>query len=116
MKVLSTKWEEKVGESLYAQMRSNLTASTMNPALRADHGEHSSRHVLMGNSDSGGDFDRLRQEHGAVLGDGTSFTSRNGHGSRWTTWWNNRDRKKIKTEYAEPINRCMIAATPNSET
>src|ERR1051326_1313529 len=28
-------------------------------------------------------------------------------------WWNFRDRKKIKTEYAEPINR-MIAATPNS--
>ena len=28
-------------------------------------------------------------------------------------WWNYRDRKKIKTEYADPINR-MIAATPNS--
>ena len=28
-------------------------------------------------------------------------------------WWNYRDRKKIKTEYAEPINR-MISATPNS--
>ena len=28
-------------------------------------------------------------------------------------WWNYRDRKKIKTEYAETINR-MIAATPNS--
>src|SRR4051812_42947401 len=28
-------------------------------------------------------------------------------------WWNYRNRKKIKTEYAEPINR-MIAATPNS--
>jgi putative ABC transport system permease protein len=28
-------------------------------------------------------------------------------------WWNYRDRKKIKTEYAEPINR-IIAATPNS--
>ncbi len=28
-------------------------------------------------------------------------------------WWNYRDRKKIKTEYAEPLNR-MIAATPNS--
>jgi len=28
-------------------------------------------------------------------------------------WWNYRDRKKIKTEYAEPINR-MIAAAPNS--
>jgi len=28
-------------------------------------------------------------------------------------WWNYRDRKKIKTEYAEPINR-MIVATPKS--
>lgn len=28
-------------------------------------------------------------------------------------WWNYRDRKKIKTEYADPINR-MISATPNS--
>jgi putative ABC transport system permease protein len=28
-------------------------------------------------------------------------------------WWNYRDRKKLKTEYAEPINR-VIAATPNS--
>ena len=28
-------------------------------------------------------------------------------------WWNYRDRKKIKTEYAEPLNR-MIGATPNS--
>jgi putative ABC transport system permease protein len=28
-------------------------------------------------------------------------------------WWNYRDRKKIKTEYAEPINR-MIEKTPNS--
>jgi putative ABC transport system permease protein len=28
-------------------------------------------------------------------------------------WWNYRDRRKIKTEYAEPINR-MIAQTPNT--
>jgi putative ABC transport system permease protein len=28
-------------------------------------------------------------------------------------WWNYRDRKKIKTEYAEPLNR-MIVATPDS--
>jgi putative ABC transport system permease protein len=28
-------------------------------------------------------------------------------------WWNYRDRRKIKTEYAEPINR-MIATTPNT--
>src|SRR2546430_5539320 len=28
-------------------------------------------------------------------------------------WWNYRDRRKIKTEYAESLNR-LIAATPNS--
>ena len=28
-------------------------------------------------------------------------------------WWNYRDRKKLKTEYAEPLNR-MIASTPKS--
>lgn len=33
--------------------------------------------------------------------------------ARVNDWWNYRDRKKIKTEYAESINR-MIAATPNS--
>src|SRR5437870_4353039 len=33
--------------------------------------------------------------------------------ARVDDWWNYRDRKKIKTEYAEPINR-MIAAAPNS--
>ena len=43
----------------------------------------------------------------------TFSTSRNGHGSRVDDWWNYRDRKKIKTEYAETLNR-MIAATPNS--
>ena len=43
----------------------------------------------------------------------TCSTSRNGRGERVDDWWNFRDRKKIKTEYAEPINR-IIAATPNS--
>ncbi|MGI8956520.1 MAG: ABC transporter permease [Chthoniobacterales bacterium] len=33
--------------------------------------------------------------------------------SRVNDWWNYRDRKKIRTEYAEKINRA-IAATPNS--
>ncbi len=33
--------------------------------------------------------------------------------ARVDNWWQYRDRKKIKTEYAEQINR-MIAATPNS--
>src|SRR5207248_812756 len=33
--------------------------------------------------------------------------------ARVNDWWNYRDRREIKTEYAEPLNR-MIAATPNS--
>src|SRR6267143_6338230 len=48
----------------------------------------------------------------AVLGDDVLYVG------QWPwkqvdDWWNYRDRKKIKTEYAEPINR-MIAGTPNS--
>src|SRR5205809_6829216 len=33
--------------------------------------------------------------------------------ARVDDWWNYRDRKKIKTEYAEPSNR-IIAAAPKS--
>jgi len=48
----------------------------------------------------------------AVLGDDVLYVT------QWPwkpvdDWWNYRDRKKIKTEYAETLNR-MIAATPNS--
>ena len=48
----------------------------------------------------------------SVLGDDVLYVTQ----WPWTRvddWWNYRDRKKIKTEYAEKINR-MIAATPNS--
>src|SRR5207253_11201284 len=48
----------------------------------------------------------------AVFGDDVLYVS------QWPwrkvdDWWNYRDRKKIKTECAEPINR-IIAATPSS--
>src|ERR671930_2812435 len=48
----------------------------------------------------------------AVLGDDVLYVT------QWPwkpvdDWWNYRDRKKIKAEYAETLNR-MIAATPNS--
>src|SRR5207237_9252670 len=48
----------------------------------------------------------------AVLGDDVLYVT------QWPwkpvdDWWNYRDRKKIKTEYAERLNR-MITATPNS--
>jgi len=48
----------------------------------------------------------------AVFGDDVLYVS------QWPwrkvdDWWNYRDRKKIKTEYAEPLNR-LIEKTPNS--
>src|SRR5260370_16593976 len=48
----------------------------------------------------------------AVLGDDVLYVT------QWPwkpvdDWWNYRDRKKLKTDYAETLNR-MIAAPPNS--
>jgi putative ABC transport system permease protein len=48
----------------------------------------------------------------AIFGDDVLYVSQ-WPWKRVDDWWNFRDRKKIKTEYAEPINR-IIAATPNS--
>ena len=48
----------------------------------------------------------------SVLGDDVLYVTQ-WPWTRMNDWWNYRDRKKIKTEYAETINR-MIAATPNS--
>jgi putative ABC transport system permease protein len=48
----------------------------------------------------------------AVLGDDVLYVDQQPW-IRKDDWWNFRSRKKIKTEYAEPINR-MIAASPNS--
>jgi putative ABC transport system permease protein len=48
----------------------------------------------------------------AVLGDDVLYIDQQPW-IRKDDWWNFRSRKKIKTEYAEPINR-MIAASPNS--
>jgi putative ABC transport system permease protein len=48
----------------------------------------------------------------SILGDDVLYVSQ----FPWAQvndWWNYRDRREIKTEYAEPLNR-MIAATPNS--
>jgi len=47
-----------------------------------------------------------------VLGDDVLYVTQ-WPWKRVDDWWNYRDRKKIKTEYAETLNR-MIAATPNS--
>ena len=48
----------------------------------------------------------------SVLGDDVLYVTQ-WPWKRVDDWWNYRDRKKIKTEYAETLNR-MIAATPNS--
>jgi len=48
----------------------------------------------------------------AVLGDDVLYVEQYPW-ARVNDWWNYRDRKKIKTEYAEQINR-MIDAAPNS--
>jgi putative ABC transport system permease protein len=90
-----------------AQMRSNLTRSTLT-ALGVIIGIIAV--TLMGTAVNGISigFDKSM----AVLGDDVLYVT------QWPwkpvdDWWNYRDRKKIKTEYAEILNR-MIAATPNS--
>ena len=90
-----------------AQMRSNLTRSTLT-ALGVIIGIIAV--TLMGTAVNGISigFDKSM----AVLGDDVLYVT------QWPwkpvdDWWNYRDRKKIKTEYAETLNR-MIAATPNS--
>src|SRR5919108_2415028 len=99
---LSESWKIAV-----AQMGSNKTRSTMT-ALGVIIGIVAV--TLMGTAIAGIQvgFDKSM----AIFGDDVLYVS------QWPwkpvdDWWNYRDRKKIKTEYAEPINR-IIAATPNS--
>ena len=90
-----------------AQMRSNLTRSTLT-ALGVIIGIVAV--TLMGTAISGISigFDKSM----SVLGDDVLYVT------QWPwkpvdDWWNYRDRKKIETEYAEKINR-IITASPNS--
>src|SRR5947208_16607665 len=90
----------------YAQMRSNMTRSILT-ALGVVIGIVAV--TLMGTAIGGIQvgFDKSM----AVLGDDVLYVT------QWPwkavdDWWNYRDRKKIKTEYAETLNR-MIAATQN---
>ena len=90
-----------------AQMRANMTRSTLT-ALGVIIGIVAV--TLMGTAINGisTGFDKSM----SVLGDDVLYVG------QWPwkqvdDWWNYRDRKKIKTEYAETLNR-MIAATPNS--
>jgi putative ABC transport system permease protein len=90
-----------------AQMRSNKTRSTLT-ALGVIIGIVAV--TLMGTAISGISigFDKSM----AIFGDDVLYVGQ-WPWKRVDDWWNYRDRKKIKTEYAEPINR-MIAATPRS--
>ena len=99
---LSESWKIAV-----AQMRSNMTRSTLT-ALGVVIGIVAV--TLMGTAISGIQvgFDKSM----AIFGDDVLYVSQ-WPWKRVDNWWNYRDRKKIKTEYAEPINR-IIAATPNS--
>src|SRR6187551_888934 len=90
-----------------AQMRSNLTRSTLT-ALGVIIGIIAV--TLMGTAVNGISigFDKSM----AVLGDDVLYVTQ-WPWKRVDDWWNYRDRKKIKTEYAETLNR-MIDNTPNS--
>src|SRR3954451_20178677 len=84
-----------------AQMRSNLTRSILT-ALGVIIGIVAV--TLMGTAISGIQigFDKSM----AVFGDDVLYVEQ----WPWRTvddWWNYRNRKKIKTEYAEPINRMI---------
>src|SRR6266404_3929997 len=99
---LSESWKIAV-----AQMRSNLTRSTLT-ALGVIIGIVAV--TLMGTAISGIQvgFDKSM----SIFGDDVLYVG------QWpwrqvNDWWNYRDRKKIKTEYADALNR-MIAQTPNS--
>jgi putative ABC transport system permease protein len=100
----------ELGESwkiAVAQMRSNMTRSTLT-ALGVIIGIVAV--TLMGTAIGGISvgFDKSM----AVLGDDVLYVTQ-WPWKRVDDWWNYRDRKKIKTEYAEPLNR-MIEKTPNS--
>lgn len=99
---LSESW--KIAAS---QMRSNMTRSTLT-ALGVIIGIVAV--TLMGTAINGiqTGFDKSM----AVLGDDVIYVTQ-WPWARVNDWWNYRDRKKIKTEYADQLNR-MIAGTPNS--
>jgi putative ABC transport system permease protein len=91
----------------FAQMKANKTRSMLT-ALGVIIGIVAV--TLMGTAITGiqTGFDKSM----SILGDDVLYVSQ----FPWTPgrdWWTYRDRREIKTEYADPLNR-MIAATPNS--
>jgi putative ABC transport system permease protein len=99
---LSESWKIAV-----AQMQSNKTRSMLT-ALGVIIGIVAV--TLMGTAITGiqTGFDKSM----SILGDDVLYVSQFPW-ARVNNWWDYRDRREIKTEYAEPLNR-MIAATPNS--
>ena len=99
---LSESWKIAI-----AQMQSNKTRSMLT-ALGVIIGIVAV--TLMGTAITGiqKGFDKSM----SILGDDVLYVSQFPW-ARVNDWWNYRDRREIKTEYAEPLNR-MIAATPNS--
>jgi putative ABC transport system permease protein len=91
----------------FAQMQSNKTRSMLT-ALGVIIGIVAV--TLMGTAIAGiqTGFDKSM----SILGDDVLYVSQFPW-ARVNDWWNYRDRREIKTEYAEPLNR-MIEATPNS--
>src|SRR5437764_13108312 len=91
-----------------AQMRANMTRSVLT-ALGVIIGIVAV--TLMGTAINGiqTGFDKSM----AVLGDDIIYVTQ-WPWARVNDWWNYRDRKKIKTEYAAQLNR-MIDATPDSD-
>jgi putative ABC transport system permease protein len=91
----------------FAQMQSNKTRSMLT-ALGVIIGIVAV--TLMGTAITGiqTGFDKSM----SILGDDVLYVSQFPW-ARVNDWWNYRDRREIKTEYADPLNR-MIAATPNS--
>src|SRR6476469_4830681 len=91
----------------FAQMQSNK-ARSMRTALGVIIGIVAV--TLLGTAISGiqTGFDKSM----SILGDDVLYVSQFPW-ARVNDWWNYRDRREIKTDYAEPLNR-MIDATPNS--
>jgi len=99
---LSESWKIAFGQMQSNKTRSMLTALGVIIGIVAV--------TLMGTAITGiqTGFDKSM----SILGDDVLYVSQFPW-ARVNDWWNYRDRREIKTEYAEPLNR-MIAATPNS--
>src|SRR5437879_7442851 len=99
---LGESWKIAVAQMRASKMRSILTALGVIIGIVAV--------TLMGTAINGiqTGFDKSM----SVLGDDVLYVTQ-WPWKRVDDWWNYRDRKKIKTEYAETINR-MIEKAPNS--